>query len=427
MTKGKIMSDSTAMDPYAGNILTAGLGPLRSRKEVMQCLTELPIPPKSMSGVPAHIALHLLMELRDFHLPSNEEGRLQETMELMVRPIYRYLDPTAASTWSHVSGEKLKQKRQKAPPFGAACVGHSGTGKTEAISRCLELYPAQVIHHKSFPRVEGGHKQLIYLSAEVPSSGKMIDVAEALMRATDAATGNSRFTGTLARERRRDGMQMLNEWQQVAVSHFLGVLHLDEVQNFFKLPSLDKRRQRKEMNGVPELSIVEDQCLKGILNLMNTSQFALLFSGTPDGIGALMRRLSNTARIAMSGYHLFNHFENTSDFKKIFLANLGKYQYVEKRIPVDDELASLIIEITGGIQRLIIALWIAAHRVALERNTGDLRLADFKYAADTYLAPVGPAVAALRSKDPKRMSKYEDLLGGDSMFWPQFWNSVSRL
>jgi hypothetical protein len=35
-------------------------------------------------------------------------------------------------------------------------------------------------------------------------------------------------------------MRMLNEWLQVASIHFLGVLHLDEIQNFFRIQSLNR-------------------------------------------------------------------------------------------------------------------------------------------------------------------------------------------
>ena len=87
-----------------------------------------------------------------------------------------------------------------------------------------------------------------------------------------------------------------------------------------------------------------------------------------------------------SGYHPFHHFDSASDpeFRKHFLDKLGPYQYVSKKLPVTDELAVLVIELTGGIQRLVIALWIAAQRVALERNSGELRLDDFKKAAATH-------------------------------------------
>lgn len=423
------MSDANPMDPYAGNLLTQGLGPIRSRAELMKALTELPNRLKSMDGIPPHIAIHHLMSLRDFHVPSIEELRLHETIDLMVRQNYRYLDPTAATTWSTISGDHAVHNLKRAPAYGAAVVGHSGTGKTEAILRCLRSYPQQVIHHENFPRLVGGHRQVAWLSINVPPSGRTVDLATDLMREWDRVTGANRFASDLARER-RDGMKMLDSWRQVATAHFLGVLHLDEVQNLFKLATLKKRRGKRGIeDDVPELSIVEDQFLKWILILMNTWQVPLLLSGTPDGISALTRRLSTTERIVTSGYHVFHHFENAvdSNFRKNFLEQLGRYQYVQKRLPVDDELANLIIELTGGIQRLIVALWIAAQRIALERNKGDLLLTDFKKAAATYLAPVAPAVAAFRSKDPVRMSKYEDLMPRDGAFWSQFWNSVSRL
>ncbi len=263
---------------------------------------------------------------------------------------------------------------------------------------------------------------------EVPASGRSVDLAVALMRGWDKATGGSRFATSIQKER-RDGMKMLDEWQQVASAHLLGILHLDEIQNFFKLAALKKRGKRSGLGDAPELSIVEDQVLKWILTLINTWQVPLLVSGTPDGIGALTRRLSNTERIVTSGYHPFHHFDSATDpgFRNHFLDKLGPYQYVQKKLPVSDELADLVIQLTGGIQRLIIALWIAAQRVALERNSGELRLDDFKKAAATFLAPVAPAVAAFRSKDPARMSKYEDLLPRDGAFWAQFWGSVSRI
>lgn len=422
------MSKPNSFDPYAGNILVSGLGPIRSRKEAGIDLLSLPPKPISMDGIPPHVALHLLMDVRGFHLPNIEGCRLHESVELMVRQNYKYLDPSAAQTWSVVSGEPTRPKIIRPPGFGAAADGISGTGKTQGCLRSMGLYPKQVIYHESFPHLIGGHHQVVWLSADVPSSGRSVDLAVALMHAWNKATNVNRFKESLVRER-RDGMRMLDEWRQVASAHFLGILHLDEVQNFFKLAALKKRSKRSGLSDAPELSIVEDQLLKWILTLINTWQVPLLVSGTPDGIGALTRRLSNTERIVTSGYHAFRHFGDAKDpeFRNLFLPQLGEYQYVKNRLAVDNDLANLIIELTGGIQRLIVALWIAAQRVALERNKGDLRLDDFRKAAATFLAPVGPAVAALRSNDPARMSKYEDLMPSEGVFWSHYWNSVSRM
>ena len=134
-----------------------------------------------------------------------------------------------------------------------------------------------------------GLQQVVWLSLDVPAGGKATDLAAALMTAWKKATGSTRFDNTLAGEW-RNGPQMLDEWRQVASSHFLGLLHLDEIQNLFKLPPLKSRSKRKPGEPQPELRIIDDQSLKWILTALNEWQIPLLVSGTPDGFGALTKR-----------------------------------------------------------------------------------------------------------------------------------------
>ncbi len=415
-------------DPYAGNSLIAQLGPIRSRPDALKALVEFPArPPKDIWSIPRHVRLHMLMSVRDLHVPSLDELQLYETMDMMIRQNYNHLHPSSSNTWSSISGEETRHRPPiTAPTYGAAVVGVSGSGKTQAVRRCLATFP-QIIQHTSFFRMVNGLQQVVWLSLDVPAGGKANDLAAALMTAWKKATGSTRFDNTLAGEW-RNGPQMLDEWRQVASSHFLGLLHLDEIQNLFKLPPLKSRSQRKPGEPPPELRIIDDQSLKWILTALNEWQIPLLVSGTPDGFGALTKRLSNTERIVTSGYHAFKHFWGDHDaaFRQHFLPRLGHYQYVARPIAINEALGDLILEKTAGVQRLIIALWIAAHRVAFERNDDDLCLDDFKVAADTYLAPVAQAVAALHSNDPGRLSMYEDLSPQDHSFWAQFWSNISR-
>jgi len=426
------MNDPRVFDPYAGNLLVAPLGPILSSKDVATRLSFLPNFPPGIAGIPRHVRVHLLMQLRDLHIASHEGLRLQQSIDGMIRQGYRYRDPQTPQTWSLLTGEKIVHKTERAPALAAVCVGHSGTGKTEGSLRCLGLYPDKVICHASFPNIAGAHRQVVWQSVDVPSSGRSGDLAANLMTTWEETMAKhapelvGRFTASLGRER-RDGQKMLDEWRQVALAHFLGILHLDEVQNFFKLPSLAKRRKK---NGNPEdveLSIVEDQCLKWILSLTNTWQIPVLLTGTPDGVGALMKRLANIQRFVAGGYHPYRHFEHADDpaYSNGFVGQLARYQYVATPLAVTSELLELILVLTGGIQRLIVALWIAAHRVAFERKDDDLRIEDFKKAADTYLAPVASAVAALRSKDPRLMARYEDLVRRDDNYWSSFWGTMS--
>ncbi len=311
--------------------------------------------------------------------------------------------------------------------MASAIVGIAGVGKTEAILRALNCYPQQVIIHDTFPRLVGSHEQVVWQTVDIPASGKATDLAANLMLSWDITMAQAlpdrpgRFGSTLA-QKRRDGAQMLDEWRQVAMAHFLGVLHLDEVQNFFKLPRLEKRTKRAGRDGNLELSIVEDQCLKWVLTLTNTWQIPLVISGTPDGVEALGKRLSNIQRLASAGFHHLQPFagDKADGAWQLFFSQLAKYQYVTQTLPANEELSNLVMELTAGVPRIIIALWIAAHRIAFERKDDDLRLADFRKAAATFLSPLAPAVAALRSNDPTRLSRYQDLLPGEE-FWAQFW------
>jgi hypothetical protein len=417
----------TQHDPYEGNILVASLGKIPSPEDALASLIHLPPLPVSMQDVPKHVRLHHLMGVRDLHLPPLVERQLLQTTDMMVRQSYRYRDPRHATTWSAVSGEAQRRKTILPPAYASAVEGISGVGKTQACLRCLNYFSHQTVLHPTFPRVEHGLRQTVWLSVEVPPSGKASHLARALMEAWQLATGGQRFDYWLAKETVVDGMRALDEWRQVAVSHFLGVLHLDEVQNLFKLSSLKQRKERRVSSDVPDLSIVEDQVLRWLLQLTNSGQIPLLLSGTPDGIGALTRRLSTLERITTAGYHPFEPFTNpaSNDFRITFLGQLAKYQYVKHPIAIDDKVAQLIVELTGGIQRLIIALWIAAHRVAFERKTDDLRLDDFTTAAATWLAPLAPAVSALRAKDSNKMARYEDLVHRDTVFWAKFWHSAT--
>lgn len=419
----------SAHDPYVGNILVDPLGPIPSNEQALAALTYLPTVPGSMLGVPRHVRLHHVMCVRDMHLPALVDRQLLQTVDLMVRQGYRYRDPRVASTWASISGEARRRNILLPSAMASAVEGLSGVGKTQACERSLRSFAQQVVHHSSFPRLQGSLQQLVHLSAEVPPSGRSADLARALMEGLDSAIGGNRFADWLAKEKIADGMRALEEWRQVAMAHFLGVLHLDEIQNLFQLSTLKQRKVRRGGGDAPELSIVEDRLLRWVLQLTNSGQFPLLVSGTPDGIGALSKRLSTLQRFNTGGHHVIEPFSDplAPAFLNTFLGQLGQYQYVHKRIPVDENLARLIVDLTGGIQRVIIALWVAAHRVAFERTSDDLRLSDFTDAAATWLSPLAPAIEALRTKDANKMARYEDLVRRDTTFWAKFWADASRL
>lgn len=427
------MQAPDAFDPYAGNMLVEPLGPILPRREMLRRLTACPPLPSDITKAPQHVRMHMLMDVPTLHIPSPEGARVAESIDLMLRQGYRFRNPVSASTWSAIAHEPVAPSALRAPTMASVVVGHSGVGKTEAIRRALEAYGTQVRHHERFPKLVGAHYQVLWLSVVAPESGRLTDFAANLMIEWDLAFARCfpdrppRFALTLSRER-RDGGRMLDEWRQVAITHFLGVLHIDEVQNFFRLPTLAQRRKSGSRAGEDsvELSLIEDHVLKAILNLMNRWQIPLLVSGTPDGVAALFKRLSNAQRFSTIGHHRIGLFQSANDpICKMYLEQLAKYQYVGKPLKADDSFREVMVELSAGVRRLMNALWVAGQRIALERSDETFRLDDIRHAARTLLAPVAPAVAALRSGDPRLMRRYEDLMPRDSDFWNhQHWEAA---
>jgi len=424
--KDSSMYSAAATDPYGDNILIRQINTIPSPAEALQKLMYLPRMPKDVESIPFHVRTHYLMDILDLHVPPLIERSLLQSVDLMVRQGYRSRDPLRAETWAAVNGEKIHSPVLLPRALAAAVEGISGVGKTQGCLRSLHSLGPQTIVHETFPRVAGSLMQVIWLSVEIPPSGKAADFARSLMTAWDQATGGRRFGEWLAKDKIANGLRALDEWQQVASAHFLGILHLDEVQNLFNLSSLERRAQRKRGNQAPELAIVEDQVLRWLLSLTNTGQIPLLVSGTPDGIGALSKRLSTLERLTTCGFHAFQPISDPSqpDYFSSFISTLARYQYVAKPLAVDKDVEREIIDLTGGIQRVIIALWIAAHRVAYERNTDALEIQDFRKAATTWLAPLAPAIAALKSQDPRALSLYDDIMRLDSTFWVGFWSKM---
>jgi hypothetical protein len=421
----------TSTSIYQDNILMDGLGDILDRTEVAKKILHMPENPDNVGAIPYAQRLHLLYRLRYMHLPRIEEFRIAESIDIALRQGYDLRNPANAETWSMLTDEPLFQPRLKMPAGVVSIIGNSGTGKTEAITRILQSYPKQLIHHPRFPRIAGDHWQVSWMSITIPASGRSIDMARSLMddwqrlMAPLGKTFSERFEKSLSREKLQ-GQRLLEEWRKVAESHSLGILHIDEIQNLFKLQTLEKRRKAKGVRGSdsgadPGLPIIEDQLLKWILTLTASWSMPIILSGTPDGFSALKHRMATSQRLVSLGHHTLPRFLHVEEpeFAKMFFPALISYQLLANPLKGTPDVARTLLNLTAGIPRMLVALWICAQRIAIERRDDTFRLQDLHTAAKTYMAPVMPAIAALASGDPYLMAQFEDLLPEDWDIWDQ--------
>lgn len=402
--------EDCGIEAYANNPLIDACGPILSPEEIVRSVISLPPKPAAAASKAPHLLQHELGSLWRLHIPSDEGIQTVQMFDWLVRQGYVHRRPGDPMTRRLLSG--LPSLHTDASPIQllAAIAGLSGVGKTQAIVRALALMP-QVVVHEHLAGLMGPVRQLLWLMIDVPPSGRLVDLAEALLRATDTALGTD-YLERASRGRNGISKQSAAAWVANVQSHFPGILVLDEVQSFFRLQSRERRlavRQRGEMR--PELRIVEDEALKFVLNLTNTSKIPVVLAGTPDGIHALETRMSTASRVSTGGLINFPHAQTPEDlFMSKLFPYLQRYQWLPKKVEISAEWRALIHRLSAGICRNIIGLWFHGQRHALARGATCLEPKDLEWAAQVPQKLNQSAVLAVLSQDPQLMGNFEDLI-----------------
>ena len=412
MNIAQIFHPDCKIEAYADNILIEACGTPLSPSEIAKRLTYLPPHPCKGDQVPPHFRRHQVASILRMHIPTAAGIGLVQGIDLMMRQGYVHRRPSDAATWRFIYSGGGFDSEFSAVQLAATVTGISGAGKTTAIERALAQWH-QVVVHEKFPGLVGPVRQLLWLKIDVPGSGKIVDLVESLVRATDRALG-TQYAAELLGGRPKRGASLAHEWLGKVACHFPGLLVLDEIQNLFKIEALRVRRsyEKKDLTTRPPLRIADDETLKFVLTLTNTSKIPILVCGTPDGINAFGTRMSTAQRLVTAGFHHIPHTGSSDDnyFRKILFPRLCEYQWFEERLPATDGLRKLIHNLSGGVPRIYIALWIHAHYHALARSAKCLNVEDFHHASLNALGPLRPAIEVLLSNDPRRLMLYEDMM-----------------
>ena len=407
---------------YSDNILIQACGSIYTDLDLAAKLTYIPAAFPSGFNFENNsiLASHYIEKVRSIHVPSKESLSIAQGMDLMLRQGYVDRNPSLSSTWRGIY-EKQTLGPPKTPAQAAYVTGISGTGKSRAVERALQLYP-QVVEHDSFPQMRSQFKQLVWLKVDVPPNGSSKELAYALMRATDHALGTSLFED-YANTSKRSGLELLNLWWDKARVHFLGMLILDEASNLFKIETLKQRLKRKNDSERLQLRIADDETLKFIINLNNSAKVPLVLMGTPDGMEAFCTRLSTAERLITGGIYKILPSENEEDsyFSKYMFPALDKFRLGLRGGENAERIKDKLIDLSAGIPRIYVSLWCLAGRVMVQRKGEALKVEDLDYVMDNFMSPLKPAISALQSGDPRRLARYEDLLPS-SEFWSGLFN-----
>ena len=151
--------------------------------------------------------------------------------------------------------------------YGFSILGISGIGKSTTVESILSLYP-QVIRHTEYRGIPLVMHQISWLKIDCSCDGSLKGLCMDFFRELDDLLGTSYSEQYSSRRATLD--RMMIAMSRLCISHNVGVLIIDEIQN---LCSAQK--------GVPE------KVLNFFVTLVNTIGVPVIMIGTPKALSIL--------------------------------------------------------------------------------------------------------------------------------------------
>lgn len=381
---------------YAGNPLIEAMPPILSEEDAASQLAAVPPMPDEERILAKEIRLHCINRLAHLIQPLPIHLELEAAVSSVLRGGYVGRNPMESGTWRHLHA--LTARNSSTTMFNSTAstfslVGLSGMGKTTALQSVLRLYP-QVIRHTRYNSRDFIHTQIVWLKLDCPHDGSLSGLCRAFFLAVDKALGDNGqkkyYTSKMSISDLIGGMV------QVASTYFVGALFIDELQHLKVAKTGGK-----------------DNMLNFFVNLINEIGIPVVFIGTNSMIDLFSDIVRNARRVTGLGLFDFKQPPQDDASWELLLNAMWQYQWVQKPIKLSEGLRRQIYYYTQGVTDILAKLMILGQRYAIQSGREKLDGTVFKHVASTKMKLLEPALAALRSKDPKRMGRFEDLLPTD--------------
>ncbi|WP_162800260.1 ATP-binding protein [Oceanobacillus zhaokaii] len=263
-------------------------------------------------------------------------------------------------------------------------IGYSGIGKTTTINRVLSNIP-QVIVHNQYKNIHYNQIQLVWLKLEAPSNSSLKALCLQFFMKIDELLGTNNYKKYVSRNMSVD--HMLPLISQVSHNIGLGLLIIDETQNIKKRGA--------------------DQIMNFFVYLIN-SGINLCLIGTPGAYDLFGKELRMTRRLTGNAEIIYNNMKYGNEFS-FLLESIWKYQWTRNFVPFNEELGKTIYEETQGISDLVIKIFVYSQQLAIENGKEELSIDLIKKLAKEKFRLLQPMLEAIRSGNPHKIAKYEDI------------------
>ncbi|WP_027670513.1 AAA family ATPase [Rheinheimera baltica] len=404
MTASKISAiyRDTGVAAYAGNPFIEALPPLQESFDSAAALrSSMRFQPDDLQKSRVTRAHNICRIADEFFQPLGAHMLLSERVSLMIRGGYVGRNPKTGDLQRHLQNgyERVQTgdlttfrfEEAKSTAQSMLLIGCSGSGKTTSLERILQTYP-QVIYHPQF-----NLEQVVYLKVDCSHNGSLKEICLNFFRALDKAIGEKY---EMRYGLKRHGIEtMLALMAQIANTHALGLLVIDEIQHL----------SRSKSGGSQEM-------LNFFVTMVNTIGVPVMLIGTPKARDIFEADLRSARRGAGLGAIFWEPMaqgraDQLNQEWVAFTNNLWKLQLLQNRdVLLTEDIRAVWYELSQGVMDIVVKLFVLAQLRALALGKERITEGLLRQVYEDELIPVHPMLAALRSGIPEKIAQYSDLM-----------------
>lgn len=401
MSKFNAIYCKSEIPDYDGNPLIEALPPILTNDEATAELSYYPKFHEELRNAPDHIRYHAIQNGLRFFSALDINLDLERRFSCLIRVGYSDRNPTNPRTWKKMEQRLSKLGTKSRSQYGVVedyestaalgfnIIGISGIGKSQTVERILKLYPQTIIHSR-YKMKNFTHVQLVWMKLDCPFDGSIKGLCFNFFISIDDLLGTTYFEKYAKHARNVD--EMIPKMARVAKNHFIGVLVIDEIQ-----------RLSKSKSGGAE------KMLDFFVQMVNTIGVPMVLVGTYKALSFLSGALSQMRRGSGQGDLVWDRMQLDEQWQ-LFAEDLWEFQYLKNPYSLQDtpKLGQVLYDESQGITDLAVKLFMFSQELAITSGQEMLTSSIIRSAAKAKLTMLQPVLKALRNKDKRALSHFED-------------------
>lgn len=342
---------------------------MKSGKELISELTVLPYYDKNICLQTQTKRLIALSDLYNIYIPSQMSTEIYSKLYLSLLRSLQNKTSKNAVIQRNINYKAMQNKMYSGVMGGAdswLISGCSGIGKSQAISRAIELITANGIIETQKPFT----KIIPCLVVQCPFDSSVKGLLLEILRKVDEMLGSDYYVKSLKSRVTTD--ILIGTISQVAINH-IGLLVVDEIQNVVN-----------SKNG---------KSLVGMLTqLINSSGISICMVGTPECELFFEQALHLARRSLGLRYGALEYNQYFFDF----CTTLFQYRYTREKTEITDSIIRWLYEHSGGVISVVVSLIHDSQEIAIlngkEKITIETMTEAYKKRLSTLHSYIEPAI-----------------------------------